>query len=285
MTKEKYSVLTTVYAKEKPDYLKQCLDSMLAQTVPPDEYVLVEDGPLPAELEEVVKSYAAKYPIFKIVKLDVNGGCGPASIAGMKACTNDLVARIDSDDISLPNRCEQELAMFEKEPDLVVVGSDMYEFEKDPNHITAIKKMPVTPEEIYRFGKRRNPFNHSTVMMRKSVVEKCGGYAPLRRSLDLELFTKLLFQGCKCRNIPQPLVKFRAGSAVLQRKKNWTDFACDLSVYKRNYKQKYIGLADYLYIVFRQMVLFILPVSVANVIYNKLYRQSVKPGPRTEESL
>ena len=263
---EKYSVLTTLYAKEKPAFLTQCLNSMLAQTVPPSEYVLVEDGPLPAELEAVVQKYVAASPIFKIIKLDVNRGCGPASIAGMNACTYDLVARIDSDDISLPNRCELELAMFEKEPELVVVGSDIYEFEQNPQCITAIKKMPTTPEEIYQFGKRRNPFNHSTVMMRKSLVEKYGGYAPLRRSLDLELFTKLLLNGCKCRNIALPLVKFRTGDARLERKKNWTNFKCDLAVYKRNYQQKYISLSDYLYVIFRQIVLFLLPVRVANLI-------------------
>lgn len=273
---EKYSVLTTIYAKENPDYLKQSIDSMLAQTIPPNQYVLVEDGPLTPELEAVINQYSTKYSIFKIIKLAVNSGCGPASIAGMKACTNDLIARIDSDDISLPNRCELELAMFEKEPDLVVVGSDMYEFEEDPNHITAIKKMPTTPDKIYQFGKRRNPFNHSTVMMRKSLVEKYGGYAPIRRALDLELFTKLLLNGCKCRNIAKPLVKFRAGHARMERRKNWSNLKCDLSVYKRNYEQKYMSLLDYGYVVFRQIVLFIMPVRIANTIYNKLYRQPVK---------
>lgn len=282
MNREKYSVLTTVYAKENPDYLKQSIDSMLAQTVPPSQYVLVEDGPLPVQLQAVISQYAAQYAIFKIVKLAQNEGCGPASIAGMKSCDYDLVARIDSDDIALPNRCELELALFENEPDLAVVGSDMYEFEDDPNHVVRIKNMPTTPEQIYQFGKRRNPFNHSTVMMRKSIVNRYGGYVPLRRSLDLELFTKLLLNHCKCRNIPQPLVKFRTGNARVKRKKNWTNLKCDLSVYKRNYQQHYMGLADYVYVAFRQVVLFLLPTSIANGIYNKLYRRPLANTPKTE---
>lgn len=273
---EKYSVLTTLYAKEKPEYLRQCLDSMLNQTVPPSEYVIVKDGPLTNELEEVLVEYCSKSPIFKIVGLEVNSGCGPASIAGMEACTNDLVARIDSDDISLPNRCELELAMMEKEEDLAVVGSDMYEFEDDPSVITAVKKMPTEPEDIYRFGKKRNPFNHSTVMMRKSIVQANGGYAPLRRSLDLELFTKLLMKGCKCRNIGEPLVLFRTGSARVERKKNWTNLKCDLSVYKRNLKEKYINVFEYLYVVLRQVVFFIMPSGLAKALYTKIYRKKVQ---------
>ena len=234
---EKYSVLTTLYEKEKPQYLRQCLDSMLAQTIPPDEYVIVKDGELNQDLENVLSEYSEKYNIFKILSLEVNSGCGPASIVGMKACTNDLVARIDSDDISLPNRCELELELFSNEDDLVVVGTDIYEFDKDPDKIIAIKRMPYSPEEIYQFGKRRNPINHSTVMMRKSIVMQYGGYAPIRRSLDLELFTKLLLNGCKCRNIGIPLVKFRTGNERVKRKKNWLNFKCDLEVYKRNYQK------------------------------------------------
>ena len=267
-----YSVLTTVYAKEKPEFLKQCLDSMLQQTVPPSEYVLVKDGPLTKELDAMILEYQTNYPIFKVVQLKENAGCGPASIAGMDACTNEFVARIDSDDISLPTRCEKELALLESEEDLAVVGTDLYEFEEDPAVITAVKKMPTQPEEIFAFGKKRNPFNHSTVMFRKSIVQKNGGYAPLRRSLDLELFTRLLWKGCKCRNIGEPLVLFRTGSARIKRKKNWTNLRCDLAVYKKNYQAGYLRLSEYMYVVFRQIVFFIMPSFLAKALYRRMYR-------------
>lgn len=279
---ENYSVLTTLYSKEKPEYLRQCLDSMINQTVPPNEYVIVKDGPITKELEDVLNEYTRKYSIFKIVTLEVNSGCGPASIAGMAACTNDLVARIDSDDISMPQRCELELQEFENDPELVVVGSDMYEFEVDPNQITAIKTMPCSPKEIYEFGKRRNPFNHSTVMMRKSLVQRYGGYAPLRRSLDLELFTKLLLNKCKCRNINQPLVKFRTGSERVKRKKNWTNLKCDLLVYKRNYDEKYINFIDLFVVVSRQLIFFLMPSGIAGVLYNKIYRKKTNINGEVE---
>ena len=272
---EKYSVLTTLYAKEKPEYLRQCLDSMLNQSVNPSEYVIVKDGPLTAELDLVLAEYKEKYPIIKIIELESNSGCGIASIKGMEACTYDLVARIDSDDISMANRCELELQMFEKEPDLAVVGTDLIEFADDPDQIVAIKRMPTDPEEIYRYGKMRNPINHSTVMMRKSIIQANGGYAPLRRSLDLELFTKLLINGCKCRNIGEPLVKFRTGSARVARKKNWTNLKCDLEVYKRNFREDYITFFEYCYIVFRQLIFFILPCKLAGFLYMRIYRDKV----------
>lgn len=269
---EKYSVLTTLYAKENPQFFRQCLDSMLNQTVAPSEYVIVKDGPLTDELNSILEEYSEKYQIFKIIALKVNSGCGLASMAGMKACSYDLVARIDSDDISLEERCELELQMFEQEKDLAVVGSDIYEFEGDPNSIIAVKRMPTTPEEIYQFGKRRNPFNHSTVMLRKSIVQANGGYAPLRRSLDFELFTRLLIKGCICRNINKPLVKFRTGSNRIARKKNLTNLKCDLSVYKRNYKARYLGKLDYLIVVIRQIVFFIMPINIASFLYKRMYR-------------
>ena len=273
---EKYSVLTTLYAKEKPEYLRQSLDSMLGQTVPPDEYVIVEDGYIPDPLEQVVNEYAGKYPIFKIVKLEKNSGCGKASIAGMNACSNDLVARIDSDDISLPNRCEKELQMFEQEPDLVVIGSDHYEFDEDPEQINIIKKMPARPEEIYEYGKKRNPFNHSTVMLRKSIVDKYGGYAPIKRSLDFELFTRLLYNGCKCRNIPEPLVKYRAGMGRIKRKKSWISLKCDMKIHRRNYRIRYISLPEYVFVVGRYWAFFLMPQKMAEFLFKKFYRQEIE---------
>lgn len=270
---KKYSVLTTVYKKENPLYLRQSIDSMLNQTIPPSEYVVVKDGPLTKVLDDVLQEYCSINSIFKIVSLEVNSGLGVACIKGLEACTNDFVARLDSDDISLPNRCELQLDMLEKEGDLAVVGSSLYEFEDDPKIITAIKEMPTEPDEIFKFGKRRNPFNHSSIMMRKSIVIANGGYSPMRRSQDLELFTRLIYKGCKCRNLIEPLVLFRTGSARVNRKKNWTNLKHDISVYIRNYKVHYMSLFDLLYVIIRQFVFFMMPSKMASYLYFKFYRK------------
>lgn len=273
---EKYSALTTVYEKEKPEYLKQCLDSMLSQTVMPSEYVIVEDGPIGEKLEKVLNEYTQKYRIIKVVVLEKNSGLGVASNVGIEACSNDLIARLDSDDIALPERCEKELKMFEQEEDLVVVGTDMFEFEDNIDNIVSIKKMPSEPKKIYEFGKRRNPFNHSTVMMRKSIVQKYGGYSSMRRTQDLELFTRLLIKGCKCRNISEPLIFFRSGKDRIIRKKKMSSFKNDLAVYKRNYKEKYMSLIDYFVVISRQIIFYFMPNSIANYLYKLFYREKAR---------
>ena len=126
-----YSILSTLYKNDSPEFLRQSIESMLAQTVVTNDYVLVADGPIPTELKAVLSEYEGKYDFFNIVQLPENVGLGAALNEGLKACKNDLVARLDADDISLPTRCEEQLSAFEKDVDLVIVGTDMYEFEEE----------------------------------------------------------------------------------------------------------------------------------------------------------
>lgn len=273
---ENYSVLTTLYKNDSPEYLIESIDSMLSQTVLTNDYVVVADGPLTEKLDSVLNGYAEKYDFFNIVRLSENGGLGVALREGLKHCKNELVARLDSDDLSMPTRCEKQLALFEKEQDLVIIGSDMYEFADDPDKITDLKKMPSTPEQIYKYGKRRNAFNHSSVMYRKSVIEEHGSYSTMRRSQDIELFSKILFDGCKCRNISEPLIKFRCGDTRVKRKKKWSNVKSDLKIFKSNYKMGYAGLTDYLYVVVTQIAFFVLPAKIAGFLYMKLFRSKVK---------
>ncbi len=272
---ENYSVLTTLYKNDSPEYLKQSIDSMLAQTVLTNDYVVVADGPLTKELDVVLASYAEVHNFFHVVRLSENSGLGVALREGLKRCKNDLVARLDADDLSMPTRCEKQLALFEKEPDLVIVGSDMYEFADNPEEITALKKMPSTPGQIYKYGKRRNAFNHSSVMYRKSIIEEHGSYSAMRRSQDIELFSKILFAGCKCRNINEPLIKFRCGDTRVKRKKKWTNVKSDLKIFKNNYKMGYAGFGDYMYALITQIGFFILPAKLAAYLYMKLFRSKV----------
>lgn len=268
-----YSILTTLYKNDKPEQLKESIESMLAQTVLTNDYVIVADGPLTKELDDVLASYEASYDFFHIVRLPENVGLGQALREGLTHCKNDLVARLDADDLSMPNRCELQLALFEKEDDLVIVGSDMYEFADDPNVIVDLKTMPSTPEQIYKYGKRRNSFNHSSVMYRKSIIEKHGSYSSMRRSQDLELFSKILHSGCKCRNISEPLIKFRCGDTRVQRKKKWSNVKSDLKIFNQNRKMGYAGPLDYAYVLVTQIVFYLLPAKIAGFLYMKLFRK------------
>jgi glycosyltransferase involved in cell wall biosynthesis len=273
---ENYSILTTVCKNDSPEFLKQSIDSMLAQTVLTNDYVIVADGPLTEELDEVLVGYENTHNFFNIVRLSENGGLGVALREGLKCCKNDLVARLDADDLSMPTRCEKQLALFDSDPDLVIVGSDMYEFDSNPDEITALKHMPSSPEQIYKYGKRRNAFNHSSVMYRKSVIEEHGSYSTMRRSQDIELFSKILYAGCKCRNINEPLIKFRCGDTRVKRKKKWSNVKSDLRIFKNNYKMGYAGFGDYLYVIITQIGFFILPTKLAGYLYMKLFRTRIK---------
>lgn len=269
---ENYSVLTTVYVKEKPEFLRQSIESMLTQTVLTNDYVIVKDGPLNEELDKILDSYADKYPFIHVVALPENVGLGSALNAGLEACKNELVARLDSDDISLPERCELQLKAFEEDPEYAIVGSDMYEFDEDPDKITALKVMPHTPEELYRYGKRRNAFNHSSVMYRKSVLAQYGFYSSRRRSQDVELFSKVLYGKHKCINIDKALIKFRCGDTRVVRKKSWSNVKSDIGIFRQIYKMGYSGLFDFLYVVVIQIGFFLLPNKAAAYLYKKMFR-------------
>ena len=165
-----FSVLLSIYYKERPDFLRQSLDSLFSQTLLPTEVVLVKDGPLTKTLDIIIEEYSKRYLQLKIVSLSVNQGLGKALNEGLKYCSYDLVVRMDTDDIAKPNRFEKQLKAFNNQSDIDIVSSWIDEFEGDTNHILSIRKLPEYHKEIYKFAKKRNPINHPAVMFRKSSV-------------------------------------------------------------------------------------------------------------------
>ena len=158
---ENYSVLMSVYFKEKPEYLKTSIESMMNQTMPTNDFVLVCDGPLTPELDATIAELQQKYgETIRTVRFEKNGGLGHALQVGVKECRNELIVRMDSDDISRPYRCEKELEVFAAHPELSIVGSVIEEFSTTPEVIDAKRVVPETSDEIVAFSKKRNPFNH-----------------------------------------------------------------------------------------------------------------------------
>ena len=179
---KKYSVLMSLYKKEKPEYLKIAIDSMLNQTVAPDEIVLVEDGPLTEELYTILDSY----PMLIRIRNECNLGLGLSLNIGLKECKNELVARMDTDDYSKSNRCEKQLMRFEEKPYLAIVGTYIEEFVDTPLNIISQRVVPTKQKDIYNFSKRRSAFNHPTVMYSKTAVLRNNGYTDLKRNQDGE---------------------------------------------------------------------------------------------------
>lgn len=271
---KKYSVLMSLYIKEKPDYLKQSIDSMLKQTVIPDEIVIVKDGPLTDELEKVLVQYTKNYTeLFNIVVSEKNIGLGLALNLGLKNCRNELVARMDTDDISLPDRCEKQLQEFEKDRELVIVGTIVDEFYDDPNEVISSRIVPTMHNDIYEFAKRRSAFNHPTVMYKKSKVFEMEGYSNLRRNQDVDLFGRMLFAGFKAANIDKSLLLFRSNEDLSKRRRSWENTKSYIATINKLRKLGYSGLKDYLIVGIGQTVMFLCPLKLQNWLYKKFLRK------------
>lgn len=269
----KYSVLMSVYMKENPEYLRQSIDSMVNQTVKPDEIVIVKDGPLTKELENVLEEFDSKYPgLFKFITSEKNIGLGMALNLGLKNCKNELVARMDTDDISLPYRCEKQLKAFEEDEELVLLGTMVNEFIDNPEEIVSSRIVPTEHKEIYEFSKRRSAFNHPTVMFKKSKVLECGGYSDMRRNQDVDLFGRMLFSGFKAANINESLLLYRANNDLLKRRKSWENTKSYIATIRRFWKMGYSSLGDYLLVCIGQIVMYLCPLKLQNWIYKKFLR-------------
>ncbi len=216
-----FSVLLSVYKKEQTAYLKQSLDSIFAQTIFPDEVILVEDGPLSDELYHIIDEYQSRYTVLKILALQENEGLGQALNEGLKHCSYDLVARMDTDDIAKPNRFEKQIKVFKDHPELDVVGAWIDEFNEELSNIISLRKLPENPLEIYEFAKKRCPLNHPVVMFRKEVVLNAGGYKHFPLLEDYYLWVRMLMNGAKMYNIQESLLYFRASHDMYKRRGGW----------------------------------------------------------------
>lgn len=279
MVDKRYSVLMSVYTKENPDYFKFSIESMVNQTLPPEEIVIVKDGPITGRLDQIVDYYVSNYPeLITVVALEKNVGLGKALNEGLRKCRNELVARMDTDDISLLNRCELQVNEFVKDKELDILGSNIDEFYDSPDKIVSSRIVPTKHEEIMKFSKRRNPFNHPTVMYKKSSVLRNSGYGDFRRNQDLDLFVRMLNNGCKARNINQSLLLFRANQDNLKRRKSWNKCKSYISMIYSFWRNGYSSLIDLIIVAASQIIIFISPSWVLETVSNKYLRKTYKGG-------
>ena len=216
---ENYSVLMSVYYKENSEYLKQAIESIQAQTFPTDDFVLVCDGPLNQELDSVIKKKQQEMKnILNVVRLKKNAGLGNALNKGIQQCKNELVARMDSDDISYPDRCEKQLMVFNTYPEISVCSGIVEEFATNPKVVESRRVPPETQEEIREFAKVRNPFNHPCVMYKKPDVEAVGSYKDFYLLEDYYLWVRMIMAGYQGYNLQEPLLHMRAATDMYMRR-------------------------------------------------------------------
>ena len=267
----KFSVLMSLYIKEKPQYVEECFQSLLRQTVKADEWVIVEDGPLTDELYAVLEKYEKEYPgLIKRVPFKENRGLGLALQSGVPECTYDIIARMDTDDICREDRFEKQLAEFEKDPGLDIIGSHIDEFEDTPDTIVAKRLVPVTDAEIKKYQKKRDAFNHMTVMYKKKAVLDAGNYQSCPLMEDTYLWVRMMKNGVKCKNVDDALVYARIGKDMFTRRGGWAYFKKYKAGQKMVYDTGYISWLDYASVITIQFFVALVPRRLRGWIFKKM---------------
>ena len=268
LSEYKISVSICVYWKDNPEWFDTAVQSVLNQTVPPAEVVLVVDGPVGEELDAVIRKYE-KMEIFRVIRLKENGGLGNARRIGLAACSFDLVAMMDSDDICLPERFEKQLQLLTKQHNIDIVGAYISEFVDDPSEPVAMRVVPTEDSDIKKFLCRRNPMNHMTVMCRKASVEAAGGYQDWHYHEDYYLWIRMALSGMRFANIPETLVNVRVGRDMYNRRGGMKCFRSGARLMKYMYDQKFISLGRFLFNVCER---FAVQVLFPNELRGWIYR-------------
>lgn len=244
---KEYSVLMSVYHKERPEYLKQAIESIQVQSLSTNDFVLVCDGPLNDELDAVIQTKQLEMgENLNVVRLAKNGGLGNALNEGIKHCKNELVARMDSDDIAYPDRCEKQIAVFNTHSEVSICSGIVEEFTTDPNTVDTRRVPSETNAEIIEFAKKRNPFNHPCVMYKKSAVKAVGSYQDFYLLEDYYLWLRMLMAGYQGYNIQEPLLYMRAGSDMYLRRAGWKYAKTQAKLFKFMKQQGFIGNGQYI---------------------------------------
>lgn len=272
---EDYSVLMSVYYKERPDWLRESIESILNQSIMTNDFVIVEDGPLNEALYKVLNYYEIKHPqIINRIRLEKNVGLGPALGEGIFHCKNDLVARMDSDDYSIPERCEKLLSVFKNNTNLSIVGSFEVEFENDISDIKAIHRVPENSYEIFEFMKKRCALLHPTVMFKKSAVLEAGNYRNMLLYEDYDLFMRMIIEKKQIAyNIQENLYYIRINDAFFSRR-GGVSYMKTAVLFKFNHmKQGHMSILDFIISAGSQSIVCLMPNFMRKWIYLKLLRK------------
>lgn len=276
MEHQKFSVAMCVYGGDNAEWFQVAVNSVLNQTVPPDEVVLVVDGPVPDALDFVICGYE-QMTQFKVIRLAQNQGHGNARRISLENCTYELVALMDADDISVPERFEKQLAYFAQDKTLAIVGGNIVEFCGATENVTGERIVPQRHEEIVEYMKTRCPMNQVTVMFRKADVMAVGGYIDWFCEEDYYLWLRMYLADMRFVNIPETLCQVRIGEEMYRRRGGWKYFCSEAKLQKYMLDKQIIGVGTYLInVVKRLIVQVLLPNSLRGFVFQKFARKTVK---------
>ncbi|WP_297900693.1 glycosyltransferase [uncultured Parabacteroides sp.] len=269
---QSFSVLLSLYHKESALFLRQSLESIFTQTLSSAEVILVEDGPLTDELYAVVRDFEDLHPELKVILLPTNQGLGKALNEGLKYCSYDIVARMDTDDIAKPDRFEKQLSIFREYPEVDVVGAWIDEFEGEVSNVLSVRKVPEWHGKIFLFAKRRNPVNHPVVMFRRSAVLKAGGYKHFPLFEDYYLWVRMLMDGARFYNIQESLLFFRSSPDMFKRRGGWRYALTEVRLQMLFYRMNFINLFSLLRNICIRLITRLLPNDFRSLLYKRFIR-------------
>lgn len=271
---QKFSVCMSVYKNDKPADFLVAVRSIYNQTTAPNDIVLVVDGPVGVELKEAIAVLQEEIKVLNVIWLPVNKGHATARQTGLLAAKCELVAVMDADDISVPNRFEKQLEVFAQQPDVTVVGGLIHEFIGETHNVVGKRIVPEQDVDIKAYLKSRCPMNLVTVMMRKSHLEQVGGYIDWYCEEDYYLWIRLALAGYKFYNIQENLVDVRVGEEMYQRRGGWKYFKSEALLQHYMWKHGVIGFGRYLYnVAIRFAVQVAMPNSVRGWVFRTFARK------------
>ena len=261
-----------IYHADVPDHLDEAVDSIINQTLSPDEIILVKDGPIGEELDVVIEKWIKLRPgLFQVFALPENKGLGPALQAGLEKCSYDIVARMDADDISCPDRFEKQLTFLQKNPDVSLVSSWMACFEKRSDNITFVRRAPITHERISKLARFRNPINHAASVFRRSAVMEVGGYRHWPGFEDYHLYVRMLLNGAKMACIPEVLYRVRQ-EGLYSRRRGLRRICLTVRLQKEFLKMGFISYLRFFLNITVRTIACVLPITVVRLIRTKLLK-------------
>ena len=274
MGKLSFSVCMSVYKGDSPIFLKQAVLSVIHQTFPPAEIIIVVDGQVPDEVSKIISTLGNQYGIIKIINLPQNKGLGNALNIAVEHAEGNIIARMDSDDISLPDRFEKQINYLNAHPECDIVGGQMTEFIDSPDNIIGKREVPLTNEDIFIFMKSRCALNHVTVMFRKEAVLKAGNYQDWFWNEDYYLWVRMMMAGCKFANIPDVVVNVRSGKDQYARRGGKRYFDSEMGIKRLMLNNGLINKKEYFVNYLERFIIQLLfPNSIRGWVYRKFARK------------
>jgi glycosyltransferase involved in cell wall biosynthesis len=267
----------SVYKNDRLEYFQSALESIIYQTIKPDEIILTVDGPISESLDALIYKYEQEISILKTIRLSKNKGLGIAHQIGVNNCSYELIAMMDADDLALPDRFEKQLKYFEEDNTIDLIGGYISEFVDTIDNIVGVRDVPLSDNKIKKYLKKRCPFNHMTVMFKREAVLKCGNYQDWYYNEDYYLWCRMYLGGCQFRNTSDILCYVRVGKDMYKRRGGLRYFKSEFRLQQFMLNNKIINFFEYIINIFiRFIIQVIMPDNIRSFFFRSIFRKRYK---------